>query len=481
MPDQPIIFWFRRNLRIADNPALHAAARTGAPVIPVYVLDENTGSPAGAAGLWWLSRSLAALDGDLRKRGSRLILRKGEFGREIKRVAMETGASALYFTRGYEPDMVALEGTLKANLEEIGVECRRFGGHLLMEPEDITNSSDEPYRVFTPFYKACLEKEPIRDAVPAPHEISAPGEWPNSDRLEDWELEPTQPNWASGMSAFWTPGEKGAEEQLRSFIDNALADYADKRDHPDVDGTSRLSPYLAFGEISPRRIWHAIRNAAERESRLGEGAKSFIRELYWREFSAHLLYHWPTLPEEPFRPEFANLPWKKDRRKLRAWQKGKTGYPIVDAGMRQLWAIGWMHNRVRMIVASLLTKHLLIHWREGANWFWDTLVDADLANNSASWQWVAGSGADAAPYFRVFNPILQGRKFDPKGDYVRQWAPELADLPDEHIHAPWEAPEDVLKKAGVTLGKNYPYPVIGHREGREQALQAYEAVKAASK
>lgn len=480
MFDKPVIFWFRRNLRIADNPGLYAATKTGRPVIPLYILDKNAGSPPGGASHWWLSLSLAQLDAELKQYGSCLVLRKGEFGKEVKRLAEETGASAVHFTRGYEPDIVSLEDRLKYELVDAGTACTRFGGQLLIEPEDVASTSGEPYRVFTPFYKACLGKEPIREVVATPREFRAPGQWPDSDRLRDWKLEPSTPDWASEMRQFWTPGEEGAKRRLKAFFDVGLEDYADKRDRPDLDGTSCLSPHLAFGEISPRQIWHAIRHAAERNSDLGSGAKSFIRELYWREFSAHLLFHWPSLPEKPFRAEFVYLPWQSDKEKLRAWQKGRTGYPIVDAGMRQLWALGWMHNRVRMIAASLLTKHLLIHWRKGAAWFQDTLVDADLANNSASWQWIAGAGADAAPYFRIFNPILQGRKFDPEGNYVRQWVPELSSLSKEHIHAPWNAPDSLLEKAGITLGKDYPYPVIEHKKGREQALKAYEAMKAAA-
>ncbi len=483
MADRPVILWFRRNLRLADHPALDAAAATGAPIIPAYILDDETAAPwrLGAASRWWLTGSLRALDAALRDRGSWLVLRQGEAVTTLVVLAQDVGAQAVYFTRGYEPHAPRQETALHDALEEEGIGCRRFGGRLLREPETVANRSGEPFKVFTPFYKACLAQEPAPSPLRAPQRLAALAGWPQSEALEDWRLEPAHPDWAGQMRAFWTRGEEGAKERLRRFIDEALAEYGADRDRPDLNGTSRMSPHLAFGEISPRQIRHAIEAAAERTPELERGADAYLRELYWREFSYHLLFHWPDLPERPFRPAFKNLPWRNSADDLRAWQEGRTGYPIVDAGMRQLRAIGWMHNRVRMIAASLLTKHLLIPWRCGEDWFWDTLVDADLANNSASWQWVAGSGADAAPYFRVFNPMLQGRTFDPEGSYARRWVPELAEMPAEHIHAPWEAPESVLRKAGVALGVNYPFPIVTHEQGRERALKAYEAVKSAGR
>lgn len=474
MPHSPVLVWFRRDLRLADHPALNAAVKTGAPVVPVYILDDETPGKwrLGGASRWWLANSLRALGRDLEKRGSRLILRRGEAGRVLLQLAEEIKAQGVYFTRGYEPYMPGFEKRLAQALGERGIACQRYAGHLLNEPEALRNKTGEPFKVFTPYYKASLTLEPPEAALPVPETIPAPASWPESDKLESWQLEPTKPDWAGGMREAWKPGEAGAQDKLRVFINEAVKGYGAGRNTIGADSTSRLSPYLAFGELSPRQCWHAIEAAADESGR--GGAEAYIRELYWREFSYNLLYHWPELPEKAFRPAFEHFPWKADAQALKAWQKGRTGYPIVDAGIRQLWITGWMHNRVRMIAASLLVKHLLIPWQKGTEWFWDTLVDADLANNSASWQWVAGSGADAAPYFRVFNPMLQGKKFDTEGAYVRRWLPELAGLPNEYIHAPWDAPKEVLAAAGVTLGETYPKPIIEHEKGRARALDAYQ-------
>ncbi len=307
--------------------------------------------------------------------------------------------------------------------------------------------------------------------------MPSPSAWPGSEPLDDWSLLPSKPDWAGGLRERWHPGEAGAKDRLTSFLDEAMADYSDQRNRPDKPGTSRLSPHLHFGEISPQQCWHAVEDRLAGDEHGARGGRSFLRELVWRDFSYHLLFHWPALPSKAFRPEFENFPWNSDNEALKAWQQGKTGYPIVDAGMRELWETGWMHNRVRMITASFLIKHLLLPWQDGEAWFWDTLVDADLANNAASWQWVAGSGADAAPYFRIFNPILQGKKFDPEGDYVRRYVPELAKLGVDHLHTPWEAPDHVLKAAGIVLGETYPCPIVQHADARKRALDAYQAIK----
>ncbi len=469
------LVWFRRDLRLADHPALYAAAESGASIVPVYILDDETAGEwrLGGASRWWLAQSLRALDKSLVRLGSRLILRRGPADEVLRQLIFETGAKAVYFTRGYEPYQRLLEEELEKTLP---ARRRRFGGHVLFEPDTLANASGEPYRVHTPFYKALQQREPPGAALLSPAALPAPSRWPRSDGLADWGLEPTKPDWAGGLRETWTPGEMAAYARLRLFIDKSVSSYRDERNRPGSNSTSRLSPYLAFGEISPRQVWHAVRAAGESAgaSSLGE---AYLREVAWREFSYHLLFHFPHLPGKAFKPEFGRFPFREDAHALSAWQEGRTGYPIVDAGMRQLWRTGWMHNRVRMIVASFLIKHLLLPWQAGEAWFWDTLVDADLANNSASWQWVAGSGADAAPYFRIFNPVLQGEKFDPQGDYVRSFCPELARLPDALIHKPWEADEGLLATLGVKLGETYPKPIVDHAEARRRALAAYELIQ----
>jgi deoxyribodipyrimidine photo-lyase len=412
---------------------------------------------------------------DVEQRGGKLLLRRGSARRVLPQLVAELDAAELHCSASYEPAGRALDEALAASLSErISLHAHR--GVLLFEPHSIATQSGEPYRVFTPFRRACLEAHEPASPEPVPRGLRFLAPALDSDALEDWQLEPTKPDWAGGLRAAWRRGEHAARRRMRDFLASAVAGYDTERDRPDHDGTSRLSPHLHFGELSVRELLYAVR-AASAAAHASRGAAALERELVWREFCAHLLYHWPALPEQPFRPEFARFPWRDDADALARWQRGATGYPLVDAGMRQLWQTGWMHNRVRMVAASLLVKHLLVPWQVGAAWFLDTLVDADLANNSANWQWVAGSGADAAPYFRIFNPELQGKKFDPDGDYVRRWVPELAKLPTRYLHAPSSAPEKALKKYGVTLGIDYENTIVPHRDARERALAAFHELR----
>ena len=478
--------WFRRDLRLADNRALLAAAAGGRTVLPVYVHDDEDAGAwrPGGASRWWLHHSLEQLSRDLSQKGSGLILRRGPAVEALLKLAAETGASSIHFCRCYESHAVAVESDLKTACDAAGISLHRHAGNLLFEPEALRTRSGQPFRVFSPFWRAALEAEPPRSPLPAPRHLARPQRWPQSDRLDEYELRPVKPDWALGLHQSWKPGEAGAAQRLSSFIDRQVSQYAGKRDRPDLSATSRLSPHLHFGELSPTQAWHAAAMARDLQQDARQGVDSFLRELGWREFSYHLLFHWPEITDRPFRPEFDNFPWQdpsgSTRTLVDAWKRGRTGYPIIDAGMRQLWQTGWMHNRVRMIAASFLTKHLRVSWQIGANWFWDTLVDADLANNSASWQWVAGSGADAAPYFRIFNPELQGIKFDPDGAYVRSFVPELAEMPAPLIHAPWKASEHLRRTAGVVLGQTYPFPIVDHADARQAALAAHQHVKAAS-
>ncbi len=474
------LVWFRNDLRLADNPALWEAVERGAPVVPVFIMQEageKYGSPGGA-GRWWLHYSLHSLDADLRRAGSRLIVRTGDPLSVLRQVAEECHAEAVFWNRRYEPAAVACDAEVKAEFRARGLTIESFNGSLLYEPWQVLNQEEKPYRVFTPFWKACLALREPGSPLPEPAHIPAPEIWPVSLPIEQLHLEP-KIGWAQGLRAAWTPGSEGAGGNLGVFLDEALEGYETERDRPDRQGTSRLSPYLRFGEISPRQVWRAVREFSKNEARtrLAGSAQAFLRQLGWREFAYYLLFHFPYTPDQPLDGNFAAFPWREDREALTAWQKGRTGYPYIDAGMRELWHTGWMHNRARMGVASFLVKDMLIPWQAGAAWFWDTLVDADLANNTLGWQWTAGCGADAAPYFRVFNPVSQGEKFDPEGRYVRAWVPELANLPGRWIHKPWEAPERELKKAGVELGKDYPYPMVDHAAARLRALELYQNLK----
>jgi len=467
-----IILWLRRDLRLHDNPALCRACSEAGRVIPVYIHAPEDEAPwqPGAASRWWLHHSLQALDNDLAALQSRLVIRRGEPLSMLMMLCEQAGAGAVYWNRLYEPAAVARDQRVKAALRSTGIAARSFPGYLLREPWEVATGGGTPYKVFTPYSRANLRLgEP-----PAPSALHA-GEPLHHDTsgesLESLALLP-RIRWDAGLHDTWRPGEAAAWRRLAAFIEGHAASYDDSRNRPDTDGVSRLSPHLHFGEISPRALWHAVVNglgAAGRES----SAHAYLRQLLWRDFAHHLLFHFPSIPEENFKPAFDAYPWRGDPALEAAWQRGVTGIPLVDAGMRELWHTGFMHNRARMSTASFLTKNAGVHWRAGARWFWDTLVDANLANNTLGWQWVAGSGPDAAPYFRIFNPVTQGLRFDPQGRYVRRWIPEIADLPDKHIHAPWGAPGAVLSGAGVELGRDYPSPLIDLKQSRQRALAHY--------
>lgn len=477
MKQRPVVVWFRNDLRLADNPALTAAVRTGAPIIPVYIYDVNAAYAPGAASRWWLHESLSALQSAMVKLGATLILRRGDEAETVRSIVQEVGARTVFWNRRYSAPQVEIDKNLKSELSEGAVSVKTFNASLLREPWEIETGSGTPYRVFTPFWKKLKEIGPDRvSPLSAPKKLNS-GKAVESEDLANWNLQPDNPNWSKKISVHWRPGEFSAINSLDSFLKNALDAYSDGRDRPDKELTSRLSPHLRFGEISPNQIWQKVQQGMSAGQFSEAAGYKFLSEVAWREFSYSLLYYNPTIPEKPLRQEFAAYPWRDDPDGLGLWQRGQTGYPIVDAGMRQLWQTGWMHNRVRMIVASFLIKDLLIPWQHGAAWFWDTLVDADIANNSASWQWVAGSGADASPYFRIFNPITQGEKFDPMGDYVRKFVPELKHLPNKFIHSPWKAPEAILADAGVTLGNNYNNPIVDHAHARNRALAGYSEIK----
>lgn len=480
MSDGAVIIWFRSDLRVEDNPALNAAIETGKPVIPLYVLEPATCGRRGLGGAskWWLDKSLKSLSSSIERMGGQLILRAGEPKDIIENIISATGADAIFWNRRYGEAERNIDSELKEKFSEQGLSVRSFNGCLLTEPWTIKTGSGSHFRVFTPYWKNVRANYELPEAYPAPTEMIF--HKVESDALVDWGLHPTKPDWSVEFDASWTPGEQGAENRLTDFLERAVSAYAVDRNRPDLEGgTSGLSPHLAFGEIAPTQIWRATQSRIASGEIDEDSAMVFLSEIVWREFSYVLLYHYPNLADENYNKNFSAMPWRESNEDYKAWCEGQTGYPIVDAGMRQLWQTGWMHNRVRMIVASFLTKHLLIKWQKGEDWFWDTLVDADPASNAASWQWTAGTGADAAPYFRVFNPITQGQKFDATGDYVRKWCPELAKLPNKFLFSPWEADPVTLASASVTLGETYPHPIVEHKIGRERALAAYEEVKAA--
>jgi deoxyribodipyrimidine photo-lyase len=475
------IVWFRQDLRLADNPALARALARCERIVPVYIHAPEESEPwaPGAASRWWLHHALATLDGSLRALGSRLLLRRGPSLEALVRLANEAGASRVFWNRLYEPAHRARDRRVEARLRAAGVRVESTNASLLFEPDSLLKDDGSPYQVFTPFWRACLRRGWPTDPIPAPQALPPVPPALSYLELEELALLPKIP-WDGGLRATWHPGEESAQAQLETFLDSTLPRYAETRDRVDLAGTSRFSPHLHFGEFSPRQIAAAVeqRLAVDRSQGLRTQAESFLRQLAWREFAYHLLVHYPHTPQEPLDRRFAHFAWaERYQDALAAWRHGRTGVPMVDAGMRQLWTTGWMHNRARMIVASYLTKNLLVPWQEGARWFWDTLVDADLANNTLGWQWSAGCGADAVPYFRIFNPVLQGRKFDPCGAYLRRYLPELAGLPNEHLHAPWAAPPAVLEAAGVHLGQTYPRPLVDLKASRERALARFQRIK----
>ena len=465
------IVWLRRDLRLSDNPAFAPSAgdTDSGATIPLFIDDDGIGAarPLGSASRWWRGESLAALDRSLRALGSRLTIRHGRTGDVLNALIDETGADTISFNLSRDPAIVAEETELIVMLRKRGIAVETHDANYLHDPAQLRTGSGGAFKVFTPFWNRLFGIYAPPPLIPAPKTLIPPGEWPAG--LDPRELQVSTP-WASPIAKAWRPGEDSVRARLKQFSRSILAGYANTRDRPDRDGTSRLSPHLAWGEISVHAVWRYLhdKHAAK--------ALPFLRELGWRDFNMHLLTEFPELGWKPWQDKFALFPAKDDATLLRAWQRGLTGYPIVDAGLRQLWQTGWMHNRVRMVAASFLTKHLLIPWQDGEAWFWDTLVDADLSQNAGNWQWVAGCGAEAAPFFRVFNPILQGEKFDPDGVYVRAWVPELGRLPAKLIHQPWRASPAELAAAGVTLGSTYPHPLVDHAKARNAALAAYKRI-----
>lgn len=471
--------WFRQDLRLKNNLALQAALGSSKTIVPLYILDDRKREHSlGGASKWWLHHSLLALSKTIEERGAKLILRKGNPLEIIPEFLQKNSIEAIYWNRHYEPSAIIDEASLAKILQELNIKVYSFKGNLLLEPWEIKNKQGGFYKVFTPFSHALEHEVSLKPLFSAPKQLPMDTKKYASDNIFDWRLCPTHPNWALGFEEYWKPGELNAGLHLQGFLENQLEFYASKRDYPGERGTSHLSPYLHFGEISIREIFQSIQQLKEhiKNAKYSESVAIFIKELFWREFAYYILYHRPDSLENSLRSEFNAFPWSYNRAHYKAWQKGLTGYPIIDAGMRELYHIGWMHNRLRMITGSFLVKNLLLPWRWGAKWFEDTLVDADLANNTLGWQWVAGSGVDAAPFFRIFNPTTQGKKFDPLGKYIRKWVPELSSLEDKYIHEPWAAPRDMLTKAKIKLGETYPKPIVDLKATRETALRAFAKV-----
>ena len=462
------VVWFRQDLRVSDNLALLEASKVG-EVLPIYILDESTEDKwsLGGASKWWLHESLTALN---KKLEGKLCFARGEPLDVLKNLIEQSGAKHVFWNRCYEPLAMIRDARIKAALKNDGICAKSYSGSLLFEPHISVKEDGTPYRVFTPFFrKGCLSRFPKPERpCGIPSEIVYYNQ--KGITLSRLGLKP-KVKWYDSLAKAWNPGEDGARQRLEEFLKDGIVNYKTGRNIPSGKNVSRLSPHLHFGEISPHRVWHEVSSSSERIP--NKDSDHFLSELGWREFSHNLLYHNQDLPEKNLQPKFDRFPWVKENAALKAWQEGRTGYPIVDAGMKELWHTGYIHNRVRMIVASFLVKNLMIDWRLGQRWFWDTLVDADLANNSASWQWVAGSGADAAPFFRIFNPVTQGEKFDPDGVYVKKFLPELSRIPKKYIHSPWLAPKEVLVEATVSLGTDYPEPIVSLKESREKALSAF--------
>tara|TARA_B100001248_G_scaffold261719_1_gene253881 strand:- start:33834 stop:35261 length:1428 start_codon:yes stop_codon:yes gene_type:complete len=469
------LLWFRSDLRLTDNPALAHALAVGESVYPLFIKEPEGENPwaLGGASRWWLHYALEELDKALSSKGLRLIIREGDPQKVLDALVKETKATHLCWNRCYEPHAIKRDTELKRHFIQAGLDVSSFNANLLVEPPKVANKSGKPFQVYTPFWKHCLTLDWGSVASVSWKKQVIPSRWPKSDKLSTLGLLP-KIRWDKGLKEAWDPSAQGLKKQLR-HLKKIITSYSKDRDYPAIEGTSCLSPYLHFGQISPREIIAACGGASAMKK--NQGAETYLKELFWREFAYHLLYHFPHTPKKPLRPAFEAFPWRQDKRQLKAWQAGQTGYPLVDAGMRQLYKTGWMHNRVRMVVGSFLVKNLLLDWQHGARWFWDTLVDADLASNTLGWQWVGGCGADAAPYFRVFNPITQSERFDEAGDYIRTYVPELAKLPDKFIHQPWLAPEEALEDAGVRLGETYPRPIVDAKESRQRALEAYQAIK----
>jgi len=474
MTTPKILLWFRQDLRLRDNPALVAASRAGT-VLPVYILDdENAGDRAmGSASRWWLHQSLAALDNSL---DGKLWILKGDPLQLIPKLLQEQNIGSVHWNRCYEPWRVRRDKKLKQQLQNDDIDVSSHNGSLLFEPWESLKKDGTPYKVFTPFYRNAASKlTPIKGIERKPAGLDLAPCSQNQDKLDSLQLMPTI-NWYDSIAEQWTPGEEGAHRRLQNFLNSGLDDYRKGRDFPARESVSFLSPHLHHGEVSPRQVWHAAQRQAD-ESGMTNHIEHFQSELGWREFSYSLLYHFPQLVRENMNTQFNDFPWRHSKNDLEAWQRGETGFPLVDAGMRQLYETGYMHNRVRMVVGSFLVKNLMHHWHAGERWFWDTLVDADLANNVSGWQWVAGCGADAAPYFRIFNPITQSEKFDPEGEYIRRFVPELSELPNKLIHDPTNAPPLELEAAGIKLGETYPKAIVDLKESRQRALDAYQKMR----